>query len=83
MLKHHTDTQTLGMAGILHEDLLALPQHLPGVRLDHAVYRFDQRAFSGTVLAEKCMDLVAFDREGDTVVREAARVLLGHTGHPQ
>ena len=80
MLKHHADAKALGMAGILHDDLLAFPQHLAGVGLHHAIDHFHQCALAGTVFTEQRVDLVALDGEGDVVVGEAARVLPGHAG---
>ena len=83
VLEHHADAQALRMAGVLDGDLLALPDDLALVGLDHAVDDFHQRALAGAVFAQQRMDLIALDRQRNVVVGEAAGILLGHAGHCQ
>ena len=81
MLEHHADAQALRVAGVLDGDLLAFPDDLAFVGLDHAVDDLHQRAFAGAVFAQQRVDLVALDGERDVVVGQAAGILLGHAGH--
>ncbi len=83
MLEHHADAQALRMARVLDRDLLAFPDDLAGIGLDHAVDDLDQRALAGAVLAQQRVDLVALDRQRNLIVGQAAGILLGHAGHRQ
>jgi hypothetical protein len=77
VLEHHADAQPARLGRRVAAERRALPEHLAGVRLDHAVDDLHQGALAGAVLAQERVNLARGDLEVDAVVGQHARKALG------
>ena len=77
MLEHHADAAAAGLRRSRQDHPLAVPEHLAFARLNEAIDGFDQRRFSGTILAEKGVYLPWPDLDIDAVIGEEVAIALG------
>src|SRR5438445_8110223 len=77
MLEHHADAAAARFRRSRQDHPLALPEHLAFARLNQPVDGFDQRRFSGAILAEKGVDLLWPDLDIDGIIGEEVAVALG------
>ncbi len=83
MLEYHADAQTPRHGWVAHRQRPTLPANLAAAGLGDAVDDLHQRAFAGAVLAEQGTDLAWGNGQVDTVVGQAAGVLLADGGQLQ
>ena len=79
MLEHHADTEPPRHRRRFHAHPFALPNQLALVGAQQAVHHFDQGALAGAVFPQQGVDLAGADREGNRIVRDAARKRLGQS----
>src|SRR5882724_2489038 len=77
MLEHHADAQFARLRRAGELDLPALPTQFARRRLHETVHDFDQRRFSGTVLAEQRVNFRWEQLDADRIVGGKAAVTLG------
>ena len=81
MLVHHADAERRGVVGVVDLHDLPVLANLPGLGLIEAEEDAHQRALAGAVLAQKGVYLAFPQPEGDVVVGDDARELLGDVEH--
>ena len=81
MLVHHADAQRVGVVGILDADDLAVFANLALFRLIQTKEHAHQRRFARTVLAQQRVDFALFQLQGDVVIGNDSRKLLGDVQH--
>ena len=81
MLMHHSYAEGGGVVRVLYPDLLAVFEDNALLRLIETEKNAHQRGFSGSVFAQKCVDLAPSELEGDIVVGLDSRELLRYMKH--
>ena len=81
MLVHHADVQRRGVVGVLYFDLLAIFLDYALLRLIEPEQHAHKRAFAGAVFTQQCVNFSALQLQGDVVVGNDARELLGYVEH--
>ena len=65
--------------GRAYRGLPALPQHVAGIRTNHAVDDLHQRALAGSILSDHRVNLARRDDKIDSVIRDNGRIRLANS----
>jgi hypothetical protein len=80
VLENHSDPEPTRRSRSVDHDRLAMPADRTGIRLQQPVQHLYQGGFTGTILAQKGMDLAWRDTEIDTIIRRKRAEPLHETG---
>ena len=81
MLVDHADAQRISVVGVLDTDLLAILFDHAFLRLVQAEQDAHQSRLSCTVFAQKRMDLALSELQGNIIICDDTRELLGDVQH--
>ena len=76
VLKDHAYAQLPGPGRVLHCHRVAIPDNTTGIRLNHAIDDFHQRAFARAILPQQGVDLAGAHSKVYAVVSPASRVIF-------